>query len=66
MLKRATAIFAFSDIGRILAQENKFEMEFAPDNAQNWKRDNLKYVVFLQENQSRRILGVNTLKKIQK
>lgn len=63
-LQHTSVVRSLKPIGRLLAQENNFEMEFAPeDRAQNWKQENLKYVVFLQENQSRRILGVNILKK---
>lgn len=65
-LQHTSVVRSLKPIGRILAPENKFELEFVPETVENWKQENVKYVVFLQENQSRRILGVNILRKIQK
>ena len=62
-LQHNSVVRILKPIGRLLAQENNFEMEFLPETIENWKQENLKYVVFLQENQSRRILGVNILRK---
>lgn len=59
VLQHASVVRSLKPIGRVMAQENSFEMEIAPETEPNWKRENLKFVVFLQENQSRRILGVN-------
>lgn len=61
-LQHTSVVRSLKPIGRVLNQENSFEMEIAPEIAPNWKKENLKIVVFLQENQSRKILGVNYLK----
>jgi hypothetical protein len=49
-------------LGKVLPQDNEFETETVLDFQPDWKREDLKFVVFLQENHSRRILGVNFLK----
>lgn len=49
-------------IGKILPADNKFETETVVQFQPDWKRENLKLVVFVQENQSRKILGTNLVK----
>lgn len=62
-LQHASVVRSLKPVGRVLAAENNFEIEIAPEIEASWKQENLKFVIFLQENQSRRILGVNVIKK---
>jgi hypothetical protein len=61
-LEHSAVVRYLKPLGRILPQDNEFEIETTLDVQPDWKRVDLKFVVFLQENQSRRILGVNSLK----
>ena len=44
-------------VGRIEARSYSFEKSIAPPQDARWKSENLSYVVFIQENNSRKILG---------
>lgn len=57
-LQHTSVVRELKPIGRILPHENEFEAEAVLQINPNWKRENLKTVVFVQENQSRKILGV--------
>ncbi|MGI8467976.1 MAG: DUF1223 domain-containing protein [Pyrinomonadaceae bacterium] len=48
-------------LGRILPADNNFQTETMLQFQPDWKKENLKLIVFLQENQSRKILGVNKI-----
>lgn len=48
-------------LGRILSADNEFETETILQLQSGWKKENLKLVVFLQENQSRKVLGVGRI-----
>lgn len=48
-------------IGRILASENSFEIQTDLQIGADWNKANLKAVVFLQENKSRKILAINSI-----
>ncbi len=58
-LEHTSVVRALNSIGSLSAEQKTFEMETAVQIQPNWKRENLKIVVFVQENASRRILGVN-------
>jgi hypothetical protein len=62
ILEHTSVVRRLLPLGRVLTQEKSFELETVSQIEPNWKREKLKFVVFLQENQSRRILGVNFLK----
>ncbi len=49
-------------LGILSAEQVTLELESALQTQPNWKRENLKLVVFVQENASRKIIGVNRLK----
>jgi len=49
-------------LGFLTAEQKNLETEIFLQLQPNWKSENLKFVVFLQENRTRRILGVNALK----
>ncbi|MGI9036195.1 MAG: DUF1223 domain-containing protein [Pyrinomonadaceae bacterium] len=63
-LQHTSVVRQLIPVGRVLSTDNDFETETALQIQPEWKRENLKFVVFVQENQSRRILGANFLKKI--
>jgi hypothetical protein len=46
-------------LGNLNPETQTFETEYALELQPNWKKENLKFVVFIQENQSRKILGSN-------
>ncbi len=46
-------------LGMISAEQLKLDIEAGLQIQPNWKRENLKLVVFVQENASRKVLGVN-------
>jgi hypothetical protein len=48
-------------VGLIDAKSNVFELETSFSVQPDWKTENLKLIVFLQENDSRKILGVNRI-----
>ena len=48
-------------LSNIKSNEQKFEIESNLQTKSNWKKENLKLVVFVQENRSRKIIGVNNL-----
>ncbi len=49
-------------LGMLAAAQTNLEIETALQIEPTWKKDNLKLVVFVQENASRRILGVSRIK----
>lgn len=61
-LPHISVVRQLKTLGKVLAQDIEFETETALEIQPDWKRGDLKIVVFLQENQSRRILGVNFVK----
>ena len=46
-------------LGALTAEQSNSEIETVLQIQPNWKKENLKLVVFVQENASRKILGVN-------
>lgn len=60
-LRHTSVVRVLKPLGRLPAQDNGFETESALEIQPNWKREDLKIVVFVQENQSRKILGVNKI-----
>ncbi len=49
-------------LGFLTAAQKSLETEIALQFQPAWKKENLKFVVFVQENANRRILGVNKIK----
>jgi hypothetical protein len=49
-------------VGTIDAQTQQFKAEIFPQLQPEWKRENLKIIVFVQENATRKIIAVNRLK----
>lgn len=57
-IKNVSIVRRLNGIGRILPSQNSFEMEQQIFFEKDWNKENLKLVAFLQENVSRKILGV--------
>ncbi len=59
-LEHISVVRELKAIGKIEANSDRFEQEAAFTLKPEWKKENLKYVIFVQENESRRILGIKT------
>ena len=60
-LEYASVVRELKSLGRVLPADHRFETETILQFQPGWKSENLKVVVFLQENQSRKILGTSKL-----
>lgn len=60
-LAHTSVVRELKSLGMLTAAQATSEMETALQIQPNWKRENLKVVVFVQENGTRRILGVNRI-----
>ena len=49
-------------VGMLTAEQSSLEIEFVLQIQSDWKKENLKLIVFVQENLSRRVLGVSRIK----
>lgn len=58
-LAHTSVVRELKSIGLVTAEQNSFAAETAVQIQPEWKKENLKFVVFVQENGSRKILGVN-------
>ncbi len=63
LLKHTAVVRKLSVIGKISSQDGrKFAAEQKVNFAKDWKRENLHAVVFVQEHDSRRVLGAATIR----
>lgn len=60
-LSHTSVVRELKSIGLVTAQQNNFSNETAFQIQPDWKKENVKLVVFVQENGSRKILGVNRI-----
>ena len=60
-LDHTSVVRELKSIGSLTAQQNSFDNSVAVQMQPDWKKENLKFVVFVQENGSRKILGVNRI-----
>ena len=60
-LDHTSVVRELRSVGLITPQQNSFETETTVQIQPDWKKENLKFVVFVQENGTRRILGVNRI-----
>ncbi len=60
-LEHTSVARELKSIGVVTAQQNNFTTETAVQIQPNWKKENLKLVIFVQDNASRKILGVNRI-----
>ena len=58
-LEHTSVVRDLRSLGMLTAEQKTSNIETALQIQLNWKRENLKIVVFVQENASRKILGVN-------
>jgi|SRR5580765_147854 len=58
-LQHSSVVRNLTTIGSIKGRENSLNVEKALPVNKNWKDENLKYVVFVQENKTLKILAVN-------
>ncbi len=58
-LAHTSVVRELKSIGLVTAQHNSFTTDTTVQIQPDWKKENLKLVVFVQENGSRKILGVN-------
>lgn len=58
-LNHTSVVRELTSLGMLSAAQKSLDMETALQIQPNWKRENLKIVVFVQENASRKVLGVN-------
>jgi hypothetical protein len=61
VLEHISVVRELREIGKITSSDTKFSSETALQIQSNWKKENVKIVVFVQENDSRKILGVNQI-----
>ena len=54
-----SVVRTLSSLGSLLSAQKSLDIETALPIQPEWKKDNLKIVVFVQENASRKVLGVN-------
>ena len=60
-LEHTSVVRDLKSFGMLVAEQSNLELESALPTQPNWKRDNLKLIVFVQENASRKIIGVNRI-----
>jgi len=60
-LEHVSVVRELKSIGSVTAQDKSFETEAVFQLQPNWKKENLKLVVFVQGNQNRKIYGVNRI-----
>ncbi|MCW5959150.1 MAG: DUF1223 domain-containing protein [Pyrinomonadaceae bacterium] len=58
-LEHGAVVRELRSIGMLSPEQSEFSYEQTVQILPNWNRENLKYVVFIQENQSRKILGAS-------
>jgi len=61
ILEHQSVVRELKSIGTLKQQDKSADMETVLQFNQNWKKENLKIIVFVQENDSRRILGVGRI-----
>jgi len=54
-----SAVRELKSIGMLPTEQSSLELETVLQIPPAWKKENLKFIVFVQENASRRVLGVN-------
>jgi hypothetical protein len=61
-LEHTAVVRELRSLGMLDVDQSDFSYDQAVQILPNWKKENLKYVVFLQENLSRKVLGVSRVK----
>ncbi|MGI8669184.1 MAG: hypothetical protein ACR2J3_04955, partial [Aridibacter sp.] len=63
-LSNVSTVRRLNGLGRIDANQKSFEMDTNFQTEKDWKKENIKLVVFIQENASRKILGVEKITEL--
>ncbi len=58
VLEHISVVRELREVGKIISSEATFSNETSLQIQSNWKKENVKVIVFVQENDSRKILGV--------
>lgn len=56
-LEHQSVVRELRSIGALASSQNNFVQDVVLEIKPDWKRENLKFVVFIQENESRKVLG---------
>jgi len=65
-LEHQSVVRELSSCGALGSSQNAFEIEKLVEIRQNWKSENINYVVFVQENESRKIFGAARIAAVKK
>lgn len=60
--RQTSIVRTLSSLGMLAAEQTNLELETALQIQGDWKKENLKIVVFVQENASRKVLGATRVK----
>ncbi|MEZ5426237.1 MAG: DUF1223 domain-containing protein [Pyrinomonadaceae bacterium] len=63
-LTHTSVVRELKTLGMLPAEQDQLKLEQSVQIQPDWKRENLKLVVFIQENQSRKVLGVGRIKAV--
>ncbi len=58
-LEHVSVVRELNMVGKLAKSDSTAKFQHSYNLQTNWKPENLKFVVFIQENESRRVLGVN-------
>lgn len=61
-LPHSAVVRELRTIGSLTASDKKFQTEIEFQTKANWKKDNLKLVIFIQAEQDNKIIGINQIK----
>jgi len=62
-LAHTSVVRELNTVGPVAKDADKFETETALPSQATWKKENVRYVVFVQENASRKVLAVSRVTK---
>lgn len=60
-LEHSSVVRELKAIGNIAPEQSSFENEAVVEINKDWKKEDVKFVVFVQENESRKIIGVSRI-----
>jgi hypothetical protein len=60
-LEHTSVVRELKPLAKLEAKSGNFEQEIALNIQPNWKTENLSYVIFIQENETRRIIGIQRI-----
>lgn len=60
-LEHSSVVRELKALGSFSPEQNSFEIETNVNLQKDWKKEDVKYVIFVQENESRKIIGVGRI-----